>query len=240
METADGPRELAVELAADEVWRCLGPAGRAREPLADEVAHAVAEATRIGSPRAATRTLQMVQVGRGRVAFEDGIAIEGSLLPHLFEGADGAVFLLATAGPEIGQRVTELFAADRAVEAFVLDAAGSAVAMNAGTRMVAALADGLSGAGYRVGRCLVPGNEYWSLEGQRAIFQAVAADEIGVRLLGSLLMDPQKSQSSIIPFGRELRVLDDPSEAPCRRCKAVRCPMRLEEYDPSLEPAPGL
>ena len=60
---------------------------------------------------------------------------------------------------------------------------------------------------------VVPGNEYWDLEGQRAIFDALPADRIGVRLLESLQMDPQKSQSALVPFGEALRILDDPGRS---------------------------
>jgi hypothetical protein len=81
----------------------------------------------------------------------------------------------------------------------------------------------------------VPGNEYWDLEGQRTLFRALPAHRIGVRLLDSLQMDPQKSQSALVPFGEELRILDDPASSPCSRCKATRCPMRLEPYEASWD-----
>ena len=58
----------------------------------------------------------------------------------------------------------------------------------------------------------------------------LAAEKIGVALLDSLLMTPQKTQSRMIPFGRKLRLVNDPNEAPCRTCRVGRCPMRIEEY----------
>ncbi len=220
-----------VELAPDDVWRCLGPAGGARAQLADDIEWAVSEAAELAEPASVTRELVVGAMGRGVVDFDGGFSVRGRMLPHLLEGAQGAVFLIATAGAEIGHRVSELFAADKPVEAIVLDAAGSAIAMNVQSHTVTGIAEERKQDGFLVGPCLVPGNEYWDLEGQRAIFDALPAHKIGVRLLDSLQMDPQKSQSALIPFGAALRILDDPASSPCSKCKAMRCPMRLEPYE---------
>ena len=222
---------VVAELVPDEVWRCLGPAGGAREQLTDDIEWAVSEAIALAEPASVTRELAVTETGRGVVDFDGGLSVRGRMLPHLLEGAQGAVFLIATAGAGIGRRVSELFAADKPVEAIVLDAAGSAIAMNVQSRTVSEIADERKQDGLLVGPCLVPGNEYWDLEGQRAIFDALPAHKIGVRLLDSLQMDPQKSQSALIPFGAELRILDDPASSPCSRCKAMRCPMRLDPYE---------
>ena len=103
--------------------------------------------------------------------------------------------------------------------------------MNVQTHAVSEIAEERKQTGHLVGPCLVPGNEYWDLEGQRTLFDALPAHKIGVRLLDSLQMDPQKSQSALVPFGTALRILDDPAASPCSRCKATRCPMRLEPYE---------
>jgi hypothetical protein len=85
-------------------------------------------------------------------------------------------------------------------------------------------------AGYKVGPPVTPGTELWDLEGQLTMFDVLLADEINVTLLDSRLMYPQKTQSKLIPFGRELKLVNNPEEAPCRTCRAARCPMRIEEY----------
>jgi hypothetical protein len=224
-------KRVEIDLVPDDVWRCLGPAGGARDQLADDIEWAIAEAATLAEPAAVTRALSIKAIGRGVVEFDGGLSVSGRMLPHLMEGAEGAVFLVATAGDAVGSRVSELFAGDRPVEAIVLDAAGSAIAMNVQSKAVTEIADERKGAGFLVGPCLVPGNEYWDLEGQRTIFDVLPAGEIGVRLLDSLQMDPQKSQSAMVPFGAKLQILDDPTSSPCSRCKATRCPMRLEPYE---------
>ncbi|MBI4220131.1 MAG: hypothetical protein HY682_08325 [Chloroflexi bacterium] len=221
---------IAPAINLDDVWRCLGPAGGAREKLGEAVAWATSEATTLASPRAVATTLPVVDSGRGKVRFEGGPPISGRLVSHLFDGATGGAFAVATAGPEIERRVASLFENGDSFEAFVLDAAGSAMAMAVFSAVAARIGEELEGQSQRVGPCLKPGTDFWSLEGQRAIFDVVPASTIGVSLLDSLLMTPQKTQSGVIPFGPNLRVVNDPQVSPCRTCSAQRCPMRVEAF----------
>ena len=221
---------LAVELDPEEVWRCLGPAGNARESLNADVLQATGFAASASNPRGISRILNVESAKRGKVYFESGYIAEGKRLPHIFEGAEGAVFLIATAGPGVETEVASMMERGDHIEGVVLDAAGSAVAINAAEQMQAQLMWELEQAGYKVGPTITPGTEPWDIEGQLTMFDVLIADEIDVTLLESLLMYPQKTQSKLIPFGRELRLVNNPDEAPCRTCRASRCPMRLEEY----------
>lgn len=219
-----------VLLDPEEVWRCLGPAGSARESLQDEVLRSSEEAIAISVPQAISGVRLIESAGRGRVGFTDGSAVEGKLLPHIFEGADGAIFLIATAGPGVEARANEYFAEGEHVSGIVLDAAGTAIAINAFEQTLAQLTWELQQQSIKVGPAIGPGTEAWSMEGQRAMFSVLSAGDIGVTLLESLMMSPQKSQSQMIPFGRELHLVNDPNSAPCRTCRAKRCPMRVQEY----------
>lgn len=222
--------DLEVELDPEEIWRCLGPAGSARESLNDDVVQAAEFATTASKPRGISRVLNVESAARGKVHFESGIVARGRWLPHLFEGAEGGVFFIATAGPGVEAEVSRLMADGDDIEGVVLDAGGSAVCMNATEQMQAQLMWEVEQAGYKVGPPVTPGNETWDLEGQTTMFEALKSDEIGVALLESMLMSPQKSESKMIPFGRDLKLVNDPTEAPCRTCRASRCPMRMEEY----------
>lgn len=222
--------DLTVRLTPEEVWRCLGPAGSAKESLAGDVADATAEASALCAPVAAARSLPVTGVGRGKVTFGAGLEATGRMLPHIFDGATGGVFLLATAGPGTERRTGELFELGDPVRAIIMDAAGSAAAMNIFSQLVERVVEALRAAGLRAGPCAKPGTDAWSIEGQRAVFKAVPAEMAGVRLLDSLLMSPQKSQSGLIPFGESLRVVYDPGASPCRTCSAPRCPMRVEAH----------
>jgi hypothetical protein len=222
--------DLTVRLTPEEVWRCLGPAGNAKDSLSDDVADAAAEASALCAPVAAARSLQVTGTGRGKVAFESGIEANGRMLPHIFDGASGGVFLLATVGPEIEGRTGELFTSDDPVRAVIMDAAGSAAAMNLFSQLVQRVVEELHTAGLKAGPCVKPGTDAWNIEGQRSLFRAIPAEMTRVRLLDSLLMSPQKSQSGLVPFGESLRVVHNPGASPCRTCSAGRCPMRVEAF----------
>jgi hypothetical protein len=221
---------LAVELDPEEVWRCLGPAGEARESLNPDVLQATEFAATVSKPRGISRVLNVESARRGKVHFEFGHVAEGKRLPHLFDGAEGAVFLIATAGPGVENEVAKMMERGDHIEGVVLDAGGSAVAMNAAEQMQAQLMWEVEQAGYKVGPTITPGTEPWDIEGQLTMFDVLDAHEIDVVLHESRLMTPQKTQSKLIPFGRNLKLVNNPDEAPCRTCRAQRCPMRIEEY----------
>lgn len=222
--------DLVVELDPEEVWRCLGPAGNARESLHSDVLEATEFAATSSKPQGISRVLNVESAGRGKILFEGGYTVEGKRLPHIFEGAEGAIFLIATAGPGVETEVAAMMKRGDHIEGVVLDAGGSAVAINAAEQMQAQLMWEVEQAGYKVGPTITPGTEPWDIEGQRTMFEVLVADEIDVTLLESRLMFPQKTQSKMIPFGRELKLVNNPDEAPCRTCRAQRCPMRIEEY----------
>jgi len=222
--------DLVVELDPEEVWRCLGPAGNARESLNGDVLEATKFAASASKPRGISRVLNVESAARGKVVFESGHIMEGKRLPHIFEGAEGAIFLIATAGAGVESEVAAMMERGDHIEGVVLDAGGSAVAINAAEQMQAQLMWEVEQAGYKVGPTITPGTEPWDIEGQTMMFDVLVADEIDVTLLESRLMFPQKTQSKVIPFGRELKFVNNPDEAPCRTCRAQRCPMRMEEY----------
>ncbi len=225
----DVVKEIETDLSREGVLRALGSPSP-NSSLAKDLDWAIEEAERLAEPRALLRSLTMEEAGRGRVVFSGGTQITGKMLPHLFEGAEGGIFGLATAGPGIEEAVRGLFETGDSLEAFVLDAAGSAIAMDGLTQVISDVVDELDRTGSKAGYCLVPGSSYWELSGQRAVFDALPTERIGVRLLESMLMVPQKSQSVLIPFGRNIRVHGDPTASPCRTCNAVHCPMRSEEF----------
>jgi hypothetical protein len=230
LHTVNRVHNPAVELDPEEIWRCLGPSGGARENLNDDVLHATEFAATASNPRGISRVLNVESAARGKVHFESGYVAEGKRLPHLFEGAEGAIFLIATAGPGAESESARMMEKGDYIEGIVLDAGGSAVAMNVAEQITAQLTWEVEQAGYKVGPVITPGTEVWDLEGQTTMFDVLIADEIDVVLRDSMLMTPQKTQSKLIPFGRNLRIVNNPDEAPCRTCRAKRCPMRVEEY----------
>jgi cobalamin-dependent methionine synthase I len=156
------------------------------------------------------------------------MVIEGKFLAHLFTGAKQGVFLVATIGPGVEERVSQLFGKGDSVEAVVLDAVGSAAIMSVFSSVLNRIYEETEARDWVTGTCLRPGQSYWDITGQESIFQVVNGNQIGVELLDSSFMRPQKSQSAVVPIGPDMMVHGDPNESYCRYCQATRCPMRQE------------
>ena len=150
----DVVKEIEINLSREGVLRALGSPST-NSNMAADLDRAIEEAERLAEPRALLRSLPIDETGRGRVVFAGGARITGKMLPHLFDGADGGIFGLTTAGPGIEEAVRELFEAGDSLEAFVLDAAGSAIAMDALTQIITDVVDELDRKGFEGG--LLPG-----------------------------------------------------------------------------------
>ena len=220
--------DIPFDVTDDDVWSMLGTPGRPHPGLVDEVAKYSALARELAEPRALVRYLDVLEGGRRAVSFVDGPTIEGKFLAHLFEGASSSAFMLVTIGPALETRVAEMMSQGDNVEAIVLDAAGSAAAMSLLTHVLQHVYEDADKQGLNVGTCCTPGQSFWDMEGQGDIFDALQGHRLGIELLESKFMRPQKSQSAMLPLGTALKVHGDPSESYCRYCPATNCPVRKE------------
>lgn len=128
---------------------------------------------------------------------------------------------VATVGGELERRVREHFAAGRYLEGVLLDAAGSTAVESLADLVQGVAADGADAVRFSPGYCS------WAMESQRRLLGLLAPEDLGVRLLPSLLMEPLKSVSGIVVAGdrAKLRV---PAET-CRACEARGCSRRSPE-----------
>jgi hypothetical protein len=220
--------DISLDLAESDVWSCLGSPGRVAPGLADEVSRSIALAEELCVPRGLYTRLDVAEISRRSVSLEGGPTLEGAFISHLFEGAKEAAFLVVTVGDALEARVSELFAAGESVDAIVLDAVGSAAIMGAFSHALTWIWQETTDRGWVTGTCLRPGQSYWDITGQQSVFQVVPGEQIGVSLLDSSFMRPQKSQSAVVPIGPDMKVHGDPNESYCRYCQATRCPMRQE------------
>lgn len=220
-----------VDLGRDAVWRCLGANNGAIPSLEGEVGSMIALGRELVRPAAIYRSLPVAGVERSRVLLDGGAALDGAFVSHCFQGAREAVAVVVTIGDALEKKVAELFGQDMGVEAFVLDAVGTAIAFSIFDDAAERVFRETTARGWQTGFCLRPGDSYWDITGQRAVFETVPAERIGVRLLDECAMRPQKSLSAVIPLGPDLKIHGDPDKSYCRYCKAVRCPMRTEAFE---------
>ena len=222
-------QNIPLPLDPAAVMRHLGKSGgKSSELVRASVERWRAAARELLAPRAVYRPFAVEGIADGIVALAGGQRFSGARLGTLFAGAEQLVVTVGTIGRALEEEVSRLFAAAEFMDAVVLDAIGS-VAVEEVCQYVRSLLCRRYGdeAGLRVGPSLSPGYQYWDLRDQRVIFALVPAEAIGVSLTDSCLMVPQKSESTVTPVGRNLRVTAGEDEPPCRFCDRHDCPARV-------------
>ncbi len=145
-------------------------------------------------------------------------------LDRIYPRARRLALFVATIGERLEKEIAAKFRDGDPALACVLDAHASS-AMNAA---VDALASRFAtpGDGERV-LPYSPGYCGWSLTGQRALFAAVDAGEIGVTLTPSCLMAPIKSVSGVLVAGDAATHRFRPDFPFCEECESHDCIPRM-------------
>jgi hypothetical protein len=213
--------ELSPQLS--EILRYLGY-GSERSPspaISDRVAQLAARGLDCLQPRG-TLAVHRVTGRDSRTLSFGNVTIAGDISRHL-----AAVDRIAAFVVTVGEPITELAQAacrsGDALAGFVYDAVGSWAAEAAADALFAALRPQLNDDEQLTLR-FSPGYCGMDLAQQRAIFQLVQPESIGVSLLGMLLMRPVKSVSGLAGIG-PARLLALQS-SPCADCPEVGCHMR--------------
>jgi len=209
---------LPVTIERDEVLHFLGypddrkPFGRIAGLLGDMIR----EARRLARPRG---VFEMLPVERA-----DGLGLDPMEAARLVAG-------LVTIGSGIESQSTELLRAGAVTEALLLDAAGSAAVEEAADRLGALIAgetrnepaDDRSRASHLSCR-VSPGYGKWPITAQRALFELLPHEALGVELLPTMIMSPRKSISFAMWLGADARPIAGLSG--CSRCELETCRYR--------------
>lgn len=118
-------------------------------------------------------------------------------------GAERITLAVCTIGPALEKLVADLFQEDP-VSAVILDELGTLWVNGLARQLHQALRQAAHEQGKQISPSYRPGIGRWPVELQEYIFQHVPARDIGVRLVDSLIMSPQKSVSMIVATGAKL------------------------------------
>ena len=220
---------MPLALDADTVLRHIGNTGGPAGPeLRANVEQLRRQAQEMLTPRAVLQLVAVEGVANGTVNLAGGHSFHSKKLSGLLAGAETLAVMVGTVGEKLEEEVSRLFAVGEYVEALALDAIGS-VAVEEVCQHVRSLVcrEYADAVGLRVGPSLSPGYQYWDIREQAVLFSLLPAGEIGVTLTESSLMLPRKSESAIVPLGRDLKVTAGEDEPPCRFCDRQDCPARL-------------
>ena len=155
-----------------------------------------------------------------------GRQISSELFPRFAGNAEWLIVVIFTVGPELDERITELFKGRMSYGLAVDGLANAAMALfshEVSTSMQSLIKRGDKGTSCIM---LQPGVDGWPLlAAQQELFGLIDATAVGVELRESGLMVPNKTCSGIIAVGKEL-VTDDTVIA-CDLCMMKNsCPYR--------------
>jgi cobalamin-dependent methionine synthase I len=153
-----------------------------------------------------------------------GSALQGT---DRFAELERMAFCVCTIGPALEERVTGYSAGGDMLPAVILDAIGSAAAEAVARYANDRIEETAAAEGLKTSCRASPGYGDWDVSGQRALFELVPAERIGVTLTASAMMVPRKSVSFAV------HISNDPvrlrSENSCRNCRMENCPYRILE-----------
>ena len=176
-------------------------------------------------PRLLDMVLEMLGLLGGlvepRLAFKE--IQEENELPPFLSGAALKYAGAATLGPKLENKVKDLFEEGKAVEAYILDTAGSVAMTKAGNMLWDKIRQDAEAKGFKTGLRRTPGCRGINLETQKWIFEKLADRDLGIHLTSSCMMFPRKSLSFLARFGGKLK-----GTSSCKGCLQYSdCSLRL-------------
>jgi hypothetical protein len=207
--------DFEVEIGREEVGRLLGAGSESRREEGGRLEEIIDSS--IARARALLSTA-------GIYVMAAGSDLAGSAV---FEGLERLAYCVCTIGPALEAEVTRLSKEDELIRAVVLDAAGSVAAEAAAEYMDRRIQEAAAREGLKTSCRASPGYGDWDVSEQRALFEIVPAERVGVRLSESAMMIPRKSVSFAVHIAERPARLR--SENSCRNCDRADCPYRLLE-----------
>ena len=161
-----------------------------------------------------------------------GLNTPAALLEAIYPQADALALVAVTSGSRVSKKIAALFAAGDFVLGSLLDTAASEGTDRASRYMETYYHHHLTAHGkpsYSPAvLCYSPGYCGWHISAQRALFEALAPEKIGITLRESFLMNPLKSVSGVLVAGPpEIHVVTELFPY-CGECKAQSCRSRLQ------------
>lgn len=199
---------LVPEITIEELFTAQGADLSRRSPRQDMVdlnVKLLAEARELAKVSIIWQEAKVLGSEQQELYLEGGLTLRGSLLPKVLGPAESAVLFAMTIGEGIDERVKEYTHQGKTLEAFILDAAGSAILAKAAYHAISELAGLYKEKQLDTTFSLGPGHSYWKgLEDVRTIIDYLKGEQIGISLTDSNLMLPKKSIAMVMGVGSNL------------------------------------
>jgi hypothetical protein len=200
---------LEVSVRPEQILRAHYPdltpvAAEVRATAAAMAAHAL----EIARPAGWVRQVAVRDIDGTRVELDGGAMLTSATLASLLQGSPAVQLFVVTLGPQVDERVHQLFEAMDGLEGLFLDTAGWVVVQSALSAVRRRCAATARSEGYRLTRRIGPGYLDWPLEEQSIVFRALAAGDTlpPLEVLDSGAILPEKTLTGLfglIPLAKE-------------------------------------
>lgn len=212
-------RDYQLRVNVDQIFICQGAdpeSLRRRRPDIIRLTEEVLEREwHLIKPVLLSRYYAVSSFSEGTLFLEGGGRLTGPVITQNLAVAEAVVVLIGTVGPEIDRRISESFSRKPSY-GLAVDGLGTAAAdalLEEAKRVFHMQA---AARGWRLSRYLSPGMVGWEIqEGQKQVFSLIKGDKIGVDLMFSGQMTPQKSISGVLGMGSRV---GRPTGPPCEFC----------------------
>ncbi|MFO7942440.1 MAG: hypothetical protein R6U92_07360 [Bacillota bacterium] len=179
--------------------------GRPRDREHTQIENLTLRATERYRVRLAYRASSLA-AGDGWVKIGEDLVLYSTSLGHFFRGCSAALLMASTLGTEVSERIRELGDSGRMDEAYMLDVIASEmadggldVARRMATRQVLSRGERVSR------RRFSPGYGDVDLSVQLPLFERLQLEELGMSILPSFMLFPEKSVVALGGIGRMTR-----------------------------------
>jgi len=163
-----------------------------------EVEAVIDESYRLIDPKAVYKTVKISEVKGSRLVLEGGSVFESELLSEKFKCTPEIAVYVATIGPALEKRVTELGPKELS-KSFIIDCVGT-YALREVSDIIQK--DFQPAGGERLSRFSPGDTIYWDIKQQKVLFDFLGVEEVekatGVRLNEQCVMIPRKSVSGVM------------------------------------------
>ena len=211
-----------------EVLRYLGyPVGvTPNDRIGDIIDHWIKEAEQLATPRVIYLVRPVTELARRRLCLRtaSGVTEFNGAIGEFLGASQSVAAFIATAGPAVERRASELLQNSDSLSAMILSAVGAERAEAAEAAMIDQLREQASAFDLAPTLPYSPGYCGMKLTEQQKLFSLFDGENIGVTLTSDCLMQPIKSVSGLIGLGRA----EDLAElgSVCERCEMENCNMR--------------
>ncbi|HRZ96169.1 MAG TPA: vitamin B12 dependent-methionine synthase activation domain-containing protein [Paludibacter sp.] len=165
------------------------------------------------------KNINELNVKSGFINIENTTLNIGRQICGYIKEAEKVALFLCTAGEEFTRMTNALNEQGDIMEAYLLDAIGSLSVENAMDKIQIELKQILHPDHFKISNRYSPGYCNWPLTDQKALFDLLGENSIGIALSESFLMTPRKSVSGIIGIGQQLKH----HEYGCKICTNTTC-----------------